>query len=695
MKKHFLKLISLALALALCCVFLPTHALAAENITNLSFDFNDLATLPGEIISGTIVDDPAAGIGFTGKSVMVNAGSRFNFNSNLALQSGRTYKFKFYLYPTIADWYGIVSNVWSAEQNNFVWNGSVGTIAQKDSGSPRLPDLTAGVWNLVEFTYTPDIDRAGMFFNFVNLGVYYIDDLEITDITNNQNTAVSQRYDFDHENFVDDSGSAYTSTSIVDRNGQKSKVRVINPTGGNGIINAKLGYPIESGKYYKLTYDYKGTTELRVLHCMGEWSATTMFNTDAINENGSTRDNGYKLDSGTGWKTYDTIFYAEQASTHLYFMIANGGAQIMLDNITLVQCDASGSETTAFPAKHVVDFDDDSIDSLNGVASNSNYSIVSDPYNSQNGNKVLKHTGGYSAFYIPEIRLLSGHEYLVTYDFYYPVYDSANNGIRLGLKAYNGTKSSSSTTVVSGGWATFSADGTEKWHHVTKRITNANGGDFIQLFVKSEIYIDNIVIRDLTPDKYASDYEDEEIFYEDETSRTEVTYVQDDEYGKVAQISYSPVSGLGGYTKFPVRLKDGEAYKVTFTYKTDGWATVHYASKTTPALWALSATSTWKTATYYVTGTGNADYFGFRCNNATDVLNIQIANVTIERQTYAATTDINADGVSNTTDFALLRSYLLTGCNDLKFFEKYTEQNGVSGVDICDLVAMNIAVPKN
>lgn len=686
MKKLLFKIISIALTLSLCCVFLPTNVFAAEYITNLSYDFNDLTNLPNEIKSGVIVDDPAISDGFIGKSVKVEGGNgRLTLNTNLSLKADRTYKFKFYLYPTNSAWYGIVSNVWSAEKNDFVWDSSIGNIAQQGSGTPRLPNLTAGVWNLVEFTYTPTIDRGAIFFNFGSLGAYYVDDLEITDVTDktNQNTSVRQSYDFDNTNFKAYSDKLNNSIQLAAVNGEKNSVLKLAPTASaQAKINVELDYSLETGNYYKLSFDYKGTAKMRILHNFGAWA--NLASVDVVKEEGPNSGYDAYFNSSNAWIKYDTIFYTEQASTHLYLLlVAQADTEILIDNIKIEKCDTNGTADTIFPSKYVVDFEDETTDVL-GVSPDSGFNFSADPKNENN--RVLKHTGAYGSFFIPEARLKEGHDYVITYDYYVPTQTATDPSIRNTLRNRLGAKISPDY-----GW-TNTWSNKDVWKKMTVKISNASTGAFFHLYILREVYIDNIVIRDLTPDIYTTDYEDEEILNEDDTNRTEVTYVNDADYGKVAQISYQPVVGLGGYTKFPVRLKDGEAYKVTFTYKTDGWATVHYASKTTPAVWALSATSKWKTTTYYITGTGDADYFGFRCNNATDVLNLQIANVIIERQTYNTTTDINYDGASNATDVSLLRSYLLNGPNDLKFFEKYTEQNGIDGVDIRDLVSLNNAV---
>ncbi len=680
MKKLLFKFISIALTLALCCVFLPTQVLAEEfmPIPNLYLDFECESV--SDITGGAIMADPTNN-GFTDNVYKVNGGTRLYLNAKYKFESGKTYRFDFLIFATNKSWLTIASDGWNNETQMFDWNngGNIKSITTK-----------AGVWESISFEFEMTNSRKDLFFNTNSeIGEYYVDNFKITDVTNgttNNNTAVNQSYDFDNTNFKAYSDKLNNSIQMAAVDGEKNSVLKLTPTASaQAKVNVELDYSLETGNYYKLSFDYKGAAKMRILHNFGAWA--NLATVDVVKEEGPNSGYDAYFNSSDAWIKYDTVFYTEQASTHLYFLlIAQDDTEILIDNIKIEKCNVDGSAENVFPSKYAIDFEDDTIDIL-GVSSDSGFTFAADPENTNN--RVLKHTGAYGSFFVPEARLKAGHDYIITYDYYVPTQTATDPSIRNTLRNRLGAKISPDY-----GW-TNTWSNKDIWKKNTVNISNASDGDFFHLYILRDIYIDNVVIRDLTPDIYTTDYEDEEIFNEDDTNRTEVTYINDADYGKVAQISYQPIVGLGGYTKFPVRLKDGEAYKVTFTYKTDGWATVHYASKETPAVWALSVTSNWKTATYYITGTGDSDYFGFRCNNATDVLNLQIANVTIERQTYFTTTDINNDGASNATDVSLLRSYLLNGRNDLKFFEKYTEQNGIDGVDIRDLVSLNNALSSN
>ena len=684
MKKQFRKILSLALIAVLSLtVFLPVQTVAAEEIQkeyvqSLSFDFEG-ETRPSQFTGGTIVADPISD--FYNDKVLRKETSDIGLSG--ILEAGKTYKVKFYFYAentaeqATSKWFAITANTWNSETEKFEWVNTSGSgyLKQWNAGSYEL-----NKWNVAEFTIAIEKDRSNITFKTDGV-VFYFDNFEISVVSENGNTAEVQTYDFDNVNFKAYSDKAKNSIEMIAINGKKNSVTKLSPTSSAmAKINVELDYALQTGKYYKLSFDYKGTAQMRLLHNFGAWANLVAI--DAIKENAPNTSNDSLYTSGDGWKKYDTVFYTEQASTHLYFLLAQQtDTDFYIDNIKLEMCDAEGSTVTAFPVKHKVDFEDAYLDSLNGVSADSGYTLAADPINPSN--TVLKHTGGYGSFFVQDARLKADHEYTITYDYYVPTQSDSDPGIRNNLRTNLGAK-----ITPDNGWTnTWSSK--DVWKQWTGTITTANDGAFFQLYVLREIYIDNIVIRDITPDSYYSDYEDEEIFFESDTSRTDVTYEQDDTYGKVAKITYAPVSALGGFTKFPVKLKDGEAYKVTFTYKTSAWATVHYSAKSVASQWSIDSKN-WKTVTYYVTGTGDDDYFGFRCNNASEPLNIWIAEVQIERKT--ATNDLNADGVSDWTDLSLLRTYLLGGRNDLKFFEKFTEQDGVEGVDICDLVALCQAI---
>lgn len=689
MKKQFLKFISLALAVALCCVFLSINILAetkmegeANEATNLFLDFQG-ESRPSEITgTSTVVADPVSE--FSNDKVLMKSGNK-DIIVNYVFKASSTYKIKFDYFMEVADdeslpWIDMKVNTWNGEE--FVWDPSLGSV--KGWGS-----YTANQWNHIEFTYAPDSDKSPLMFKHYTANTMYIDNLSISETSasvSNGNTAVSQSYDFDNVDFNEYSTTKKCVTGVVAVDGKKNFAKNFDGTNGDSEIIVKLDYPLIEGKYYKLSYDYKGSSAMCVYQSLnGLANRTDACPTDILVDNGDSSIYNYILrDSVDNWRTYDTIFYAKQTSNYIGILVPSGKPSISIDNIKIEECDANTSTVTAFPLKYKVDFENITLDSL-GVSSNADFEIVSDPVNSEN--KVLKHSATVrSAIFVQEARLIAGHDYEITYEFFTPDKSKAPS-IRHILRGKDGAKSYTSDYV-----ATWSEENV--WVKQTYNLT-AEGGEFLQLYLDNNTggvgYIDNIIIRDLTPDSYSTNYEDEEIFIEEDTTRTAVTYENDDVYGKVAKITYAPKANLGGYTKFPVKLKDSEAYKITLTYKTSAWATVHYAAKAEAPKWSIDSRD-WKTVTYYVTGTGDNDYFGFKCNNATEDLNIWVADVSIERKTVS--TDLNADGLSDKTDVSLLRDYLLNGRNDLKMFEKFTEQNGIDGVDIRDLVALNISVAE-
>lgn len=171
------------------------------------------------------------------------------------------------------------------------------------------------------------------------------------------NTASKQVYDFGlltPENYKDT-----TTVLIADKDGKLTEALAFDTTAssgkGAGVVRMfKLDNALTNGRVYKLSYDYKGEANFRILLCTNPdgWGENAgMYSADkAI---GMHYNKHIKSDS---WTTYSSYFKAESDSTYMYLrVVTTDGAgdvtvnseffldNIVIEEVTLTPGDMDGS----------------------------------------------------------------------------------------------------------------------------------------------------------------------------------------------------------------------------------------------------------------------------------------------------------------------------------------------------------------
>lgn len=133
------------------------------------------------------------------------------------------------------------------------------------------------------------------------------------------NTAASQEYDFEHKS--PEGSDNYITAITTGKDGKPTEALAFDTTAaatkGEGVVRKfKLDNALTTGKIYKLTYDYKGEANIRIMPCTDPkgWGASAgMYSADktlSMDFN--------KHMSSEAWATYSTYFKAESDSTFMY-----------------------------------------------------------------------------------------------------------------------------------------------------------------------------------------------------------------------------------------------------------------------------------------------------------------------------------------------------------------------------------------
>lgn len=509
-------------------------------------------------------------------------------------------------------------------------------------------------WNIVTKSYTPSQDVTYIRFDSTVAVDVYLADFAIYE---NTNTAASQIYDFDRIGFSAAVETAKYSIKDVENN------KALCLPEAAAKLDAKLDYALTAGKVYKLSFDYKGSSNLRLMPNSGAWgnqkySAVYTLTTDQS-----------KQYSSTEWTKAEIVFYAQYNSTHLYFY-ADAADNFLIDNLAIEEVDECVTTEN---------FDDE-----NETSAFSGYSIVTDPTGADN--KVLKCTStGYSTYSFPNVRFIEGHTYYVSFDYY------VGSAFCYEVRTANNKDAAART------WPNTASK--NEWKRVCVEIKpkeESYGGAFAILsrYVAADgyNYFDNFYIADVTnllaAESKDFDFEKEnQIFYENVGS--DVTFENDSEHGRVANIKFTQGSDVNASKiKAPFTLKENVTYKLTVTYKSDAWVGISWADKDSAGKLGdhgFSTSNEWITETRYVTGANDMPYF-FVVKPGADT-NITLANITITPA--GELNDVNGDGELNARDITLMRNRVLWARDDSKMFEKYADNNSDGTVDIRDLVTLN------
>ncbi len=593
----------------------------AESATSLKYEYDETLGAPVAIL----------GLKST------NSGTGFYVPCDM--KSGKTYSIVF----------KYKSNAVVAGTNNWFR-----VMFQSDT-STNLVGTGNANWTIVTKSYTPSQDVTYIRFDSTLAVNVCLSEFAVFE---NTNTAVSQTYDFDKVGFSSAVETAKYSIKDVENN----KVLCLPEAGAK--LDAKLDHALTVGKLYKLSFDYKGTSNLRLMPNSGGWAKERYSAIYTISAD------TYKKYESADWTHIDIIFYARYASTHMYFY-ADAADNFLIDNFKI--------EETVNDDAVIEDFEGENATSAFG-----GYSVVDDPTGAEN--KVIKTTGtGYSTYSFPDVRFLEGHTYYVSFDYYagspfcYEVRTAANGDA--AARTWPGVAEKN------------------VWKRVYKVITPSEesyGGAFAILsrYVAADgyNYFDNFYVADITDLLAAEsadfDFEKEnQIFYENVGG--DVTFENDAEYGRVANIKFNKGSDVSSSKiKVPVTLKENVTYKVDITYKADAWTGISWADKDNAGKLGdhgINFLNEWSTETRYVTGANDMLYF-FVVQPEMET-NITIANITVTPA--GGLEDINGDGELNAFDITLMRNRILGARDDSKLFEKYADNNADTVVDIRDLVTLN------
>lgn len=335
--------------------------------------------------------------------------------------------------------------------------------------------------------------------------------------------------------------------------------------------------------------------------------------------------------------------------------------------------------------KHIVyNFENGSVPT--GCTGTGNYAVTASPDN-ENSAYSLKHTssgGTYNNFYFKSAKLLKGHTYMISYDYYVDSSVADSNKYYQRIDHY----SADGTLLSNSGYLT-SANNCNKWLTTGKRVVATEDDQYFGILCSGEIYFDNVIIIDISDgeDYYEDFSENPELALIDiaDPSIAEITFVNDEELGKtIAAVTYTRTAGddVGKNVALPITLKAGATYRVQMTVKTDSWFTASYDGNNLDGANGINS-SEWTTHSWYVTGSETNNRFYI----ATTVLNgtIYIADISVEIEKSKG--DINNDGNTGAEDLTLLRKYLL-GINDKVIFETACDLNKDDSINLKDLIRL-------
>ena len=669
MKKNgtFSKILSLALVMAI----MLTTVVSAFSITasaevdavvtnRLLTNFEDGALFTGDQISSndrfTIASDVALG-SYSLKAIGSDAGTIANFTmNNFNTEVGKTYMITGSYYVENK---GVDNYTWFS-----VWELGKGEI--KSVGG-----ADTGAWKTFSMEYTCTIENAPIRINVAKSTIYF-DDIY-----------VYEKGAYDKLPAVTDFKDAATATVLP-----------ILPVGSTNEIcyeyNAGLGKNVLVGtvnnstsgwsKSFYIPYKLKaGVTYTYTIRYYSE-----VWMTSSIN---SMQSNFANVNTGS-WQAANVEITAETDGQQIALYTPNNNAvgKFYVDYIVLKE----KAENTNTATKQVYDFDNIDFASNTITASVPKLTILGDTfvYDFSVAASGKKESNGKLDY-----ALTTGNVYKLSYDYkgQGDVRFIPNNG-GWGQSMYSVEQSFDNTgnnlSISSDTWATHTAtfiakaDSTYLWA--------------VNFKVNSELYIDNIVIEDVTSqysvDKYVNDFEDTE---EQDLAiasplYTDVTYEADAEYGTVAKIHYKGTGGEGiRRVRVPLLpLAAGETYRIKVIYKSNGWVANGFDNSNLVGAHGYGAVGVemtdWAEQYFYYTPEKLCT-FGLGTNQA-DVT-IWVAEIQIEKVT-GVVGDLDNNGEVNSADLVLMRKWLFgsIGGNDL--FDCAFDINEDGEKNIIDLVRL-------
>jgi len=530
------------------------------------------------------------------------------------LEAGKTYAITISAYGTAeSTWFGL-----------YAMNG-----ANQISIGGCTANNTA--WKTFPKTYTASAD--GEYIRILTQNAVYIDNIIIKEVI--INTADKQVYDFDKGVPQDISGAANSSIESVEgADGKTSNAIHLNASSALATKMFKLDVALTQGKVYKLSYNYKGDIDLRFLLYNGTgWSNSEMYSA----EEWITRGDSASL-SSTDWATREITFTAQYNSSAIYLLADSGNG--FIDNIII--------EESAYEAfdKYTFGFEQPLVNKANG-----GFAIADAP----NGKKALYHsiTSG-STFYLNAPRLLAGHKYYVTFNYYA---DSEIDNGAIKLTRYNKTSKviDYTDTAVAGEWRNFG-----------EYFTADTDGELLAVYAGDKIYFTDITVVDITnklnnTEMYSEDFSNRDEATLLQSRSTNIEYVLDEGLDKnIAVVDFKNNDWV--WVKVPYLMQNGVQYRVKMTYKSTEWFAPYFNGEAQTKQGA-NAIDEWTNAYWYITGNGDNDYFAFGNWKS---LTVQIASIEIEELTLIEG-DINNDGEIVADDLVLFRKYLL-GVDDEEIF---------------------------
>lgn len=312
-----------------------------------------------------------------------------------------------------------------------------------------------------------------------------------------------------------------------------------------------------------------------------------------------------------------------------------------------------------------------------------NYSPAASP-DGGNGAYSLKHTssnGSYNTFLFKSVKLLAGHTYMISYDYFADSSVSDANNFWQRIDLY-----SADDKYLDGSGVATASGNYNKWLTTGRRTEITEDGQYFGIMCSGEIYFDNIVIIDVsdTGEYYEDFSERPELALIDlgNSANAEITYVNDEIKGNVAVVSYN--GGISANNiALPFSLEKDVTYRIRMTVKTEGWFTASYDGTKLDGANGIKS-SEWTAHSWYVTGSDTNKSF-YIATNESAAAKIYIADISVDIEKRKG--DINNDGDITADDLAYLRKLLL-GIPDNDIFETAADVNEDGYVNIIDLVKL-------
>ena len=528
-------------------------------------------------------------------------------------------------------------------------------VATAENGSATVSAAEAGYGSTVTFTATPAV---GYYLDYwknekgervSETAVYehtVTGDVTLTPVfAKNDNSAARQAYDFDK--LVPTISGASSIASVEGRNGATTNaLKVWNDPNNNRDHYVHLAYPLTDGKQYKLSYDYKGTARA------GSWICVTGYSDAQNTEIGGTLDH-YNRFASDIWQHHETVFTASDALAKLYFFTpkwllndTTNGDTVYFDNIVI-------EEYTPGFESYEEDFENGEKLAGASLLNRPIATVKDDPTGVNRKSLALSYSSDpseYTQYDLAAYRFQAGHTYIMAMDVYTP--GETAHPFRMDIKNGDNTYATEGYS-----WITGPAG---SWKSEYRIYTATADNQIISLYVSQEVYIDNFKLIDITNDKdYHEDFANPDSVTLLDNVSADVSYEDDAKLGKTVAVITYPAAASSDSNKIliPYRLQDGVQYRVRVTYTATAWCCPSFNG----AVHGLNGiegdySTSWVTQDWYVTGSGDNDFFGFTSNQASAVL--KISDIRIEKMSGIAG-DLDNDGVLSAIDLTLLRKHLL------------------------------------